>query len=302
MKLKGIDVSKYQGNIDYTLLQSQVQFVISKVSEGVGYVDPTFVNNYNGTKSKGLGIGCYHFARPDLGNSAEAEANFFTKTIASRDGISLYVLDIEVTYGDLVNWSKAFLDKVYELTKVKPLIYLNQSQVKNNNWQEVIAGGYGLWLAQYDYNFDGAPAATPWPFVALRQYSNKEIFNGITGNVDANVFYGDREAFNKYGQMEVEPTSLVITDQTKIPQIDNMEVQAIRSVINDQKNTINSLQAQVTSLVKDNGSLKEQISILESNNPNVCCGTLQRVKDVLFGKGFWFIKYFKIKEILREVS
>ena len=72
--LRGLDISKWQsvGTGD----QAQ-DFVIIKATEGRGYVDSSCDAHYQRAKSQGKLLGVYHFARPDLGNSAQCEADWF---------------------------------------------------------------------------------------------------------------------------------------------------------------------------------------------------------------------------------
>src|SRR5438128_1603090 len=86
--LRGPDVSAWQGAaIDWKAVKaSGASFAAAKCSEGVGYVDPTFSGNWAAIADAGLARICYHFARPDLGNTAEAEANWFLSQVADVSG------------------------------------------------------------------------------------------------------------------------------------------------------------------------------------------------------------------------
>lgn len=214
MTLKGLDISKYQGNPDFDQVKAAGnQFVICKVSEGFGYVDPNFSRTQSEMRRTGLLLGYYHFARPDLGNKPEREADFFLNTIGEiRDG-ELLTLDFEVTFSDAVNWCHNFLNEVFTRTGCKPLIYLNQSQILSLNWQPVIAGDYGLWVASYDNNPEGLKFTPPWPTVAMKQYTSSGIVAGINGNVDLDSFFGDETTFKAYGyKISSTPT---MTDEQK---------------------------------------------------------------------------------------
>lgn len=216
--LKGPDVSSYQGDIDYSKLK--VDFIICKATEGVGFRDPKLTRNQTEARKSGVSLGYYHFARPDLGNTAEAEADYFLSQIGEIRGGEMFFLDFEVSFVDRVNWCKKWLDRVAaKLSGYKCPIYLNQSLMNGSDWKSVINAGYGLWLAKYDYNADAPVPATPWPVLAFRQYSNKEVFAGIPSSaVDANVFYGDKEALKAYGyQLVVAPPANVIELDKDIP-------------------------------------------------------------------------------------
>jgi GH25 family lysozyme M1 (1,4-beta-N-acetylmuramidase) len=273
--IKGLDVSKYQGSINFDLLKPVIDFFLTKATEGNGYTDPQFSRNQTEARRVDLPRGYYHFARPDLGNTPQHEASYFLSTLGNLQDGEVLCLDFEVTYGDAVNWCKQFLDYVYNSNKIKPLIYLNQSQVKAFNWQPIIEAGYGLWLAEYDYNPDGVPAATPWPVMALRQYTDKATFPGISGNVDGDVFYGDVPTFKKYGYLTPPPASnpsqpTVVSDpqadidigvvKDNADKTEDLGVQklfAVRSMLGDRGGNIIELDAKIAQAQIDYGLLQQ---------------------------------------------
>ena len=194
----GNDISSYQGNIDYSVYSKNSNFIIIKVSEGNGYIDPKFIRNQTEARIAGLPLGYYHFARPDLGNTPEAEADFFLKTIGKLLDGEMLCLDYEPKSnpGDAVAWCKGFLDRIFSVTGCRPLLYLNKSQVSGFNWKSVADAGYGLWLACYDEN----TIAGPWKFIAMQQWTSGQTVPGITtGVVDGDYFFGTVEQFKAYG-------------------------------------------------------------------------------------------------------
>ena len=202
--LKGPDTSSYQGDIDYSKLK--VDFILCKATEGVGFRDPKLTRNQTEARKARVPLGYYHFCRPDLGNTAEAEADYFLNQVGSLKEGEMLFLDFEVTFANRVVWCKRWLDRVYQQIRVRPLIYLNQSLLHGANWKSLVDANYGLWLAVYDYdpNSQNLPSSAPWPFMAFRQYSNKEKYTGIQSQaVDGNVFYGDLSALQAYGYHDV---------------------------------------------------------------------------------------------------
>lgn len=201
--LKGIDISHWQKGIDLGAID--VDFVIIKATEGNGYTDVMCDTFYQKAKSLGKKLGVYHFARPDLGNTAEAEADWFIKETSGYHKEAMLVLDWES--GDLTNvaWAKAWLDRVYSKTGVKPVIYMSASVMHSADWSSVANADYGLWVANYGTNdgtaqesvFDRYPLKY-WSFYALWQYTSKGRLNGYNGNLDLNYFSGDTTAWDKY--------------------------------------------------------------------------------------------------------
>lgn len=210
--LKGIDISHHQRGI--TSFGSDVDFVICKATEGVGYVDECCDKFYQLAKKQGKLLGVYHYARPNLGNSAEAEADWFVKNIKGYLNEAILVLDWEE--GDLgnVTWAKAFLDRVKALTGIKPIIYMSASPMNSYNWSPVVQGDYGLWVANYGTN-NGQPQEAVfnkyplryWSFYALWQYTSKGRISGYNGNVDMNIFSGNKEAWLKYANSTATPST-----------------------------------------------------------------------------------------------
>ena len=196
--IKGIDVSKWQGNIDFSKVKSSTNFVIMKATEGYGYTDPKFKDNQKGFRNTGIAMGYYHFARPDLGNTPEKEADWFVKIIGALKSGEILALDYEVNYSDPVNWCKKFLDRVKAKTGVKPLLYINLATNNKYDWSSVVKGDYGLWLAYWDGSLTARPK-TDWNFIAIKQYGADTKVSGISGNVDGDVFFGDIATFKKYG-------------------------------------------------------------------------------------------------------
>ena len=203
MALYGLDISRWQsvGTGD-----SAKDFIICKATEGSGYVDPNCDKHYQRAKSKGKLLGVYHFARPDLNKGtagAKAEAAYFVKNCKGYINQAILVLDWEQpgTTGQ-VSWAKVWLDEVYRLTGVRPLIYMSASVVNGNNWSS-ISGNYGLWIAGYPsaYNVKNPPTPTvknmpykigSWKFWAIWQYSSS------AGTLDRNIANMDKTAWGKY--------------------------------------------------------------------------------------------------------
>ena len=206
--IHGVDISKYQGTVNFDALKSAVDFVIIRASMGAPdagqvasqYADSKFARNRDEARRVGLLRGFYHYAYPEY-NTPEAEAQCFHDVVGTPQDGELLVLDYESSWaGNKVDWCKRFLNHLSSLYMgYRPLIYLNLSTTHSADWTPVINGNYGLWLAQWDFN-PNAPMNpnTPWPFLAMRQYSDKENIAGLNP-VDGDVFYGDGTTFQKYG-------------------------------------------------------------------------------------------------------
>lgn len=208
--ITGNDISEFQGNIDWPVYKNNSNFVMMKAGEGSSYIDGEFGNNRTQARNVQLPRGFYHFARPDLGNTPEQEAQFFCNLIDGdpiQEGEVLALDYEEMSYSAPVSWCKGWLDFVSQhFNGIKPLLYLNQSLVKSYDWQSVIDAGYGLWLADYTYDPNKNSGETgQWPFMAMQQWTDQQQVPGIPDNVDGDCFFGTEDEFKAYGYKKVQP-------------------------------------------------------------------------------------------------
>lgn len=204
--IKGIDISNHQKGLNIKNIESDIEFVIAKQSEGYGFVDALHDEFKKQSYENNKEFGSYHFARPDLGNTGKIEADFFVRCLGEISDGQILVLDYETPAPNLnvnqeVEWCYEFLVRVEELTGIKPLLYINQAYNNKYNWAKVINNGNGIWIASWFNNPDlNYPPSTKWPFVAIWQYTSSGSVNNWNGRIDRNVFYGTREQFKKYGK------------------------------------------------------------------------------------------------------
>lgn len=255
--LKGIDISHHQKGIDLGAIATD--FVICKATEGNGYTDEMCDTFYQKAKSLGKKLGVYHFARPDLGNTAEAEADWFIKETLGYHKEAMLVLDWE--RGDLTNvtWAKAWLDRVYSKTGVKPVIYMSASVIHSADWSSVVNADYGLWVANYGTNNGTAQESVfnkyplkYWSFYALWQYTSVGRLNGYNGNLDLNYFSGDATAWDKYAGGS--PSSSKPSNPVETKSTDNLAREVIAGKYGngeDRKNALGSRYDEVQARVNE---------------------------------------------------
>lgn len=204
MALNGIDISGYQATIN--LSKVPADFVIVKATGGTKLVSRYCDNQIQAAKKAGKLWGFYHFAREKGygASTGEKEARFFVSQCKNYFKHGVPVLDFEQDVAVCgVSWAKNFLDTVYKLTGVWPLIYMSLSVVRAYNWAPV-AKNCGLWVAAYPsnratgYTAATAPACGAWGTPAIYQYSSHGKLTGYSGYLDLNRFYGDKTAWNKY--------------------------------------------------------------------------------------------------------
>ena len=197
--LRGIDVSKYQGNIDWTQVKKDgVRFVIARSSSGVSGVDPRYAANREGADAVGLAFTAYHYASPDKSaGDAVAEADLFVDTAKLLGSHLVPVLDLEINNGlgpdRLRAWVRAWLGRVEERLGVKATIYTNRffwrDRMGNSQW--FASSGHRLWIANWNAGPPKLPAQN-WAGQGwtLWQYSSTGRVAGIDGPVDLDRFRG----------------------------------------------------------------------------------------------------------------
>ena len=198
---EGIDVSNWQGTIDWTAVAaSGKRFAYLKASEGTTFVDWTYASNRAQAKAAGVSVGAYHFAQPDATpGDAVAEADHFLATAQIAQGELLPVLDLEVANGQTVTalqaWVQAFMGRVLERTGAPGVIYVSpnfwKTYMGDTNWF-ALNGYRTLWAAHWtSATAPSVPAGNwggqGWTFW---QYSSNGTVPGIRGRVDLNRFAG----------------------------------------------------------------------------------------------------------------
>jgi lysozyme len=201
----GIDVSYYQGNIDWAAVAGGgYQFAIARINHG-DFMDPEFDANWAGIKSAGMMRGAYQYFDPG-GDVAWQAQVVIDKLGKIAPGDLPAVIDVESTDGlppaQVAQAVAEWLALVEEGTGKRPIIYTGKYFWQDNVGSSEFAD-YPLWHAQYP-NACQPPAAPPpecgcaniadqWPDVFVWQYSSSGSVPGISGNVDLNVFNGTWE-------------------------------------------------------------------------------------------------------------
>ena len=219
--LNVIDISGWQKGLDLATMFAQnptLGGVVIKITGGV-CIDQssTFRPWADWCIANGKPFGAYHFLDDDYkSSSGKAEAEFFVSKVKSYVGKCLLVADYEAQARQLgTGYLKDFLDRVYELTGVKPLVYCSQSVANQSNMNAIAAAGYPLWVAQYAnysavYSFNQNPwkngSVSPWKQEVMRQYTSQLYLPGWRSNLDADLFYGDRDDWYKLCGVNSSPT------------------------------------------------------------------------------------------------
>ena len=200
----GIDVSKYQGLIDWDRVKdSGVRFAWIKASEGGDHVDDRFYENWQNARAAGVKRGPYHFVywcRP----WQEEMANFERVAPVDPDALPP-VLDVEAT-----PTSKSCKRKLYQNEVVAEMRQMLQEMERHYGKKPVIystvdfyAGilanhqleDYPIWVRSTKYYPSVKYGDRRWHFW---QYQSDAYVNGINGKVDRNAFFGSAEQWQDF--------------------------------------------------------------------------------------------------------
>lgn len=202
--VRGVDVSSYQGEIDWKVLISHsIDFAFIKATEGSTFVDKAYITNRNSIEKDDIDclIGFYHFFSFD--STGKKQAVNFIQTVGELSGYLPPVVDIE-PYGKY-KYSKPDKDEVIRNLRemlseleseygAKPIIYATYSSYKNyikGNFDD-----YPLWIRNVYFKPN-----QDWTFW---QFTDKGLLNGYNGEerfIDMNVFRG---SLDKLREMVIE--------------------------------------------------------------------------------------------------
>ena len=194
-KLLGIDVSHYQGDVDWkSVKKAGIKFVYLKGTEGMHTTDPKFLKNAAELDKLNIPYGVYHFFEPKEKGFKQANHYLDKVTVSGR---LPPVIDIEtsssVKDAQIKVEAKQWLSEVEVKTGCKPIIFTYKSY-----WETKLGDDfkdYELWLADYDGQATLPKGISKWLFW---QHSSKGKVRGIDGYVDLDYFSGGTEELESY--------------------------------------------------------------------------------------------------------
>lgn len=185
----GIDISHYQGDIDWSKVKTYddkpIEFIYVKATEGTTWKDDKYHKNIDGAKTTNIPVGSYHYFR----TTSDPKTQFanFMKTISKSDQDLVPMVDLE----ERRHWDKKtyhknlkiFLRLVEDEFGKKPLIYTVNSFYNTN-----LSGkykGYKFLIGRYSRNEPNMRDHSKW---YIWQFTEKGRVDGISENVDIDVF------------------------------------------------------------------------------------------------------------------
>lgn len=191
----GIDVSKYQGIIDWPQVRnSGISFAFIKATEGGDHLDDAFRQNWQAARNAGIMRGAYHFYY--WCRSGAEQARWFIRNVPKDASALPPVLDIEWNHKsascsirpekeEIQKQVKAFLSILESHYGKRPIIYTTVDFFEHANLQKV--KGYSFWLRSVAGHPEEKYGSLPWMFW---QYTGTGRVPGIEGNTDINAFHG----------------------------------------------------------------------------------------------------------------
>lgn len=196
MEAKGIDVSAWQGQIDWDKVASYgMDFVFIRITETGNVIDSCFERNFSGCKKHNIPVGVYKYSYAMTIAEIQSEARKVVSVLNRRKLQYPVWLDLEhhkqrvLGAESIHNLAEAFRE-IIVAAGYKFGIYCNEDWYMNVICSHLKK--YDFWIARYPANDDG------WIQERLRpdfgvgwQYSSKAKIPGINGTVDRSVFYKD---------------------------------------------------------------------------------------------------------------
>ena len=191
----GIDVSKWQGDIDFSKLKSAgVEFVIIRIGSSTGingenFIDSKFIQNIKNANSVGIPVGVYFYSYANSVDRAISDAKWIIENIKDYKVELPIAFDwenwgsfntYELSFFGLTNMAKRFMDTVKD-AGYDAMLYSSKTYL-DNIWMSV---DYPVWLAHYTKNTNYAGDYSYWQIC-----SNGRV-DGINGDVDIDIRYID---------------------------------------------------------------------------------------------------------------
>lgn len=188
----GIDVSEWQGDIDFSEVKaSGIDIVYIKSSEGNSYIDPYFRSHYASAKENNLNIGFYHFLTATTEEEAIIQARFFASVVNGLDSDCRLAMDFEVfnnlSLTEINTISLTFLSELESLTGKEVVVYSDAFNARAT-FSSRLAARYPIWVAEYGTQ---EPEDGNWSTWIGFQYTNQGSVSGISGFVDRDYFTPD---------------------------------------------------------------------------------------------------------------
>lgn len=202
LAVHGVDVSRWQGDIDWQRLRSQgANFAYIKATDGGDHLDPMFRTNWRGARAAGLKTGAYHFFY--WCRAASEQADWFIRNVPRVEGALPPVIDVEWNGQSrcrkrpsperVREKMQVFMDRLEAHYGQRPVIYTAPDFYKDN-----LRGAfkdYPFWLRAVAQHPSKVYPGRKWVFW---QYSGSGLSHGVRGKIDLNAFHGSQQQWNAW--------------------------------------------------------------------------------------------------------
>ncbi|KJF75331.1 glycoside hydrolase family 25 protein [Agrobacterium arsenijevicii] len=201
-QVHGVDVSRWQANIDWPQLRTRgANFAFIKATDGGDHLDPMFRTNWQRAKEAGIRRGAYHFFY--WCRSAGEQADWFIRNVPRDPDALPPVIDVEYNGESsckmrhsrerILEKMRVFMDKLERHYGQRPIIYTAPDFYKDNLTGEF--QDYPFWLRAVAQHPSVVYPGRKWLFW---QYSGSGLSHGVDGRIDLNVFNGNEEAWHRW--------------------------------------------------------------------------------------------------------
>ena len=201
-QVHGVDVSRWQGNIDWDKLREQgANFAFIKATDGGDHVDPMFSRNWRASKASGLKRGAYHFFY--WCRTAGEQADWFISKVPRDPEALPPVIDVEWNHDSACRQHlspqrvrekmQVFMEKIERHYGRKPVIYTSPDFYEAN--LRGAFNNYPFWLRSVAAHPSKTYPGRRWVFW---QYSGSGLSHGVEGRIDLNTFNGSAEEWHRW--------------------------------------------------------------------------------------------------------
>ena len=198
----GVDVSRWQGEIDWGTLRTQgANFAFIKATDGGDHLDPMFRTNWKRAKDAGLKRGAYHFFY--WCRTAGEQADWFIRNVPRDPDALPPVIDVEyngessckyrLSRAKAIEKMQVFMDKLERHYGKRPVIYTAPDFYRDNLTGEF--KDYPFWLRSVAAHPSQVYPGRKWLFW---QYSGSGLSHGVEGRIDLNVFRGSEADWHEW--------------------------------------------------------------------------------------------------------
>lgn len=213
--VRGIDVSHYQGNVDWARVAAAgVRFAYIKATEGTTMQDARFADNWREAQANEIARGAYHLLTPRSMSNVDTQARNFLDSVTLEAGDMPPVLDVEARHlrtiideegeAGATDFIYRWCELVKQATRYQPILYMSTRGANFLNFTFGALPSLELWLPRYRAVRRPPPLPLDragylvWPHWSIWQHSSDGIVDGIGGRVDLNLFNGNEPEFQRW--------------------------------------------------------------------------------------------------------